>query len=88
MTETQTSQETAPWPPRPERKRRSAERGRNLRLRNALNVIFILAALVSMAGIFLTERAGGDLTPWYVAALLAVLVKMVEVALRLPSMKR
>ena len=72
---------------RHERLRRDARRG-NLRLRNALNTIFILMAVAAMVGVAWAAHKGGSLTPWYATALAAVLVKMVEVVLRIPSMRK
>lgn len=68
--------------------RLASRRSGNLRLRNALNAIFILMALVAMAGVTAAALRGASLTPWYSTALAAVLVKMAEVALRLPAMKK
>ncbi len=74
---------------REKREERLAQRrSGNLRLRNALNAVFILMALVAMVGVTTAALRGGSLTPWYSTALAAVLVKMAEVAIRLPAMKK
>ena len=61
---------------------------RNLFLRNILNSIFILLAIVAMVGIVLTDTTEGSLTRWYAVGLFAVVVKMVEVVLRMAGNKR
>ena len=60
---------------------------RNLYVRNILNTLFILMAIIAMVGIVLTDK-GGNLMAWYGLGLFAVVVKMVEVVLRMPGVKR
>lgn len=69
----------------PEQEAERRKVSRSLYLRNVLNSIFILLALVAMVGIGLNW---GSIAPtWcYVVALIAVLVKIAEAALRMPSM--
>lgn len=73
---------------------REAERHRvnkNLYLRNILNSLFILLALIAMIGIGVTTfgQIGGSTTMWwYGLGLFAVLLKMVEVVLRMPGMRK
>lgn len=69
----------------PEREAERRKVSRSLYLRNVLNSIFILLALVAMLGIGL--HWGSPAPTWcYVVALIAVLVKIAEAALRMPSM--
>lgn len=69
----------------PEREAERRKVSRSLYLRNVLNSIFILLALVAMLGIGLNW--GGTAPTWcYVVALIAVMVKIAEAALRMPSM--
>ncbi len=62
-------------------------RDRTFMVRNVLNIVFIALALVAIIGILVTPAAG-NLMVWYGLALFAVLVKMVEVVLRMPGMKK
>ena len=65
---------------------REAERRKDqklLFLRNVLNSVFILLAVIAMVGIVLCESSEG-LMKWYILVFVAVIVKMVEVALRMP----
>lgn len=57
----------------------------NLFLRNILNSIFIIVALVAMIGI-LVDNTRAML--WYSVGLFAVIIKMVEVVLRMPGIKK
>lgn len=58
---------------------------RFLLLRNILNLVFMLMALVGMVGlIFFREYT----TQWQILCLLAVCVKMVEVMFRMPGFKK
>lgn len=71
----------------PERERERRKVSRNLFIRNILNCIFILLAIVAMVGIVATGR-GGDIMKWYALGLFAVVVKMAEVLMRMPGMKK
>ncbi len=72
----------------PEREEaRHKERDKTFVVRNVLNIVFIALAIVAIIGIVATP-AGGPLMIWYGLALFAVLIKMVEVVLRMPGMKR
>lgn len=64
-----------------ERKHKS----KNLFLRNILNGIFILVALAAMIGILVDDA---HIMTWYAVGLFAVIIKMVEVVLRMPGLKR
>lgn len=71
----------------PEREQERRKMSRMLYIRNVLNSIFIILAVIAMIGIGLSW---GDTTPsWCLyLALMAVLIKMAEAALRMPSMLR
>ena len=58
---------------------------RNLFIRNILNVLFIIVALVAMVGILVSKE---HIMVWYVVGLFAVMIKMVEVMLRMPGFKK
>lgn len=58
---------------------------KNLFIRNILNGLFILIALVAMIGILVAKN---HLMVWYAIGLFAVLIKMVEVMLRMPGMRK
>ena len=70
----------------PERESERRKPSRNLFLRNILNGIFILLAIIAMVGIVASGQ-GGDMMLWYGLGLFAVIIKMVEVVLRMPGMK-
>ena len=72
---------------RPEREQERRKMSRMLYIRNVLNSIFIILAVIAMIGIGLSW---GDVTPSWclIIALIAVIVKMAEAALRMPSMLR
>lgn len=70
--------------PAREAERRKADS--RLRIRNVLNTVFILLALTAMAGI--VAAPAGKLMTWYGIGLFAVLVKMVEVMLRMPGVRK
>lgn len=57
---------------------------RNLFIRNILNSIFILIALIAMIGILIDKA---HLMIWYAIGLFSVIIKMVEVMLRMPGIK-
>ena len=71
----------------PEREQERRTMSRMLYIRNVLNSIFIILAVIAMIGIGLSW---GDVTPSWclIIALIAVIVKMAEAALRMPSMLR
>lgn len=58
---------------------------KNLFIRNVLNTLFILIALIAMIGIMLDKSHP---MIWYAVGLFAVLIKMVEVMLRMPGLKK
>lgn len=65
--------------------RRKQRMTRNLFIRNILNALFMLVALIAMLGIVMNkERA----MVWYAVGLFAVIIKMVEVMLRMPGIKK
>ena len=70
----------------PERETERRKMSRNLFLRNILNSLFILLAVVAMGGILLAGTK--NMMPWYIVGLFAVIVKMVEVMLRMPGIKK
>lgn len=57
----------------------------NLFIRNILNAVFMLAAAVGMIGMWLFPEFT---TYCYILCLIAVCIKMVEVMLRMPGMKK
>lgn len=65
----------------PERRRMT----RNLFIRNILNALFIIVALVAMIGIIVAKE---HVMVWYSVGLFAVIIKMVEVMLRMPGIKK
>lgn len=71
----------------PEREQERRKMSRMLYIRNVLNSVFILLSVIAMIGIGLSW---GDVTPSWclIIALIAVIVKMAEAALRMPSMLR
>lgn len=71
----------------PEREQERRKMSRMLYIRNVLNSVFIILAVIAMIGIGLSW---GDVTPSWclIIALIAVIVKMAEAALRMPSMLR
>ena len=71
----------------PELEQERRKMSRMLYIRNVLNSIFIILAVIAMIGIGLSW---GDVTPSWclIIALIAVIVKMAEAALRMPSMLR
>ncbi len=58
---------------------------RNLFIRNILNALFIIVALVAMIGIIVAKEY---VMVWYSVGLFAVIIKMVEVMLRMPGIKK
>lgn len=57
----------------------------NLYLRNILNGVFILLAIIAMVGVIISKSSLA-LNISYGVGLLAVLIKVIEVILRMPSM--
>ncbi len=72
----------------PEREEQRRRMGRGLFIRNILNSIFILVALAAMVGIVALPSHSPRLPFFYVLGLIAVLIKMVEVLMRMPGIKR
>ncbi len=58
---------------------------RNLFIRNILNALFMLVALIAMLGIVMNKEKA---MVWYAVGLFAVIIKMVEVMLRMPGIKK
>uniref|UniRef100_UPI003FD81868 hypothetical protein n=1 Tax=Alloprevotella sp. TaxID=1872471 RepID=UPI003FD81868 len=54
-------------------------------IRNILNALFIIVALVAMIGIIVAKE---HVMVWYSVGLFAVIIKMVEVMLRMPGIKK
>ena len=71
----------------PEREHQRKRMSRNLFIRNILNSVFILVAVVAMIGIVATHSSPKSMI-WYGVGLFAVLIKMVEVALRMPGLNK
>lgn len=71
----------------PEMEARKRKAGKNLFIRNILNSLFILLAIIAMVGILFADK-GSSLTIWYGLGLFAVLIKMVEVVLRMPGLNK
>ena len=67
------------------REKEKRQKTKNLFLRNILNSIFILVALVAMIGILVDSK---HTMIWYSVGLFAVIIKIVEVLLRMPGLKR
>lgn len=70
----------------PEREHERQKTSRNLFVRNILNTLFILLAVIAMIGIVATPKGNG-LMKWYAVGLFAVVVKMVEAVMRMPHMR-
>lgn len=61
---------------------------RLLFVRNILNAVFILLAVVAMAGIGFSWGSGDTFAWAYAVGIVAVLIKMVEALLRMPGLLR
>ncbi len=70
--------------PQPNLERRQRQQ-RNLVIRNWLNGIFILLALLAIVGVLLFEAGDFRLNVSYGIAIVAVLIKMVEAMFRMPG---
>lgn len=70
---------------RPKRQLQEKRMTRNLFIRNILNALFIIIALIAMIGIIVAKE---HIMVWYTVGLFAVLIKMVEVMLRMPGLKK
>lgn len=70
----------------PEREAERRRPGRLFLVRNTLNCVFIVMALVAMVGIVADGR-GNHTMIWYGLGLFAVVIKMTEVLLRMPGMR-
>ena len=73
-----------------ERRRLDAQRQRDktLFVRNILNSIFILLAIVAMIGVLIAKPGTMLLYIFYGIGILAILIKIGEVMIRMPSMLR
>ncbi len=71
----------------PEREAERKKMSTNLFIRNILNSVFVLLAIIAMIGIVATDE-DGNLMMWYGLGLFAVVIKMVEVVLRMPGLKK
>ena len=69
----------------PEREAEKRKMSRNLFIRNILNSLFILLAII---GITVADKEGGYLMMWYGIGLFAVVVKMIEVMLRMTGTRK
>ena len=67
----------------PEQEAEKLKISKNLFVRNILNSLFILMAVIAMIGITVSDKEGSHLMTWYGLGLFAVVVKMVEVMLRM-----
>lgn len=72
----------------PERETQRRQTDKSLFVRNILNSIFILLAVIAMIGIVAASYLQANLMPWYGLGLFAVLFKMVEVVLRMPGLRK
>lgn len=72
----------------PEREAEKRKMSRNLFIRNILNSLFILLAIIAMIGITVADKEGGHLMMWYGVGLFAVVVKMIEVMLRMTGTRK
>lgn len=71
----------------PEQEQQRHRMSRNLMVRNVLNALFIILAVVAMVGIVASDPEGSLMT-WYAVGLVAVVVKMIEVVLRMPGFRK
>ena len=67
----------------PEQEAEKRKISKNLFVRNILNSLFILMAVIAMIGITVSDKEGSHFMTWYGLGLFAVVVKMVEVMLRM-----
>lgn len=58
---------------------------KQLRLRNFLNIVFMMLAVVAMIGIGISMKQDEPSNWGYVVGIIAVLVKIAEAMLRMPS---
>lgn len=72
----------------PEREAGRRKVGKDLMVRNILNSVFILLAVVAMTGIVVASYTDRSLMVWYGLGLFAVLIKMIEVVLRMPGLRK
>lgn len=70
----------------PQQRKREEQRQSRLFLRNILNVAFIVVALVAMVGVVVAKKE--SVMTWYMVGLVAVVIKMVEVMLRMPGFRK
>ena len=71
----------------PEREAKYRKISKILFIRNILNSIFIILAIIAMLGIIFSEGIN-NVYIWYGCGLFAVIIKMVEVVLRMPGLKK
>lgn len=69
----------------PEQQHKRQKMTRNLFVRNVLNGLFMIIALIAMLGIIIAKEY---VMVWYAVGLFAVIIKMVEVMLRMPGFKK
>ena len=72
----------------PEQEADKRKISKNLFVRNILNSLFILLAIIAMIGITVADKEGGYLMMWYGIGLFAVVVKMIEVMLRMTGTRK
>ncbi|MBO5133583.1 MAG: hypothetical protein IKB97_07255 [Bacteroidaceae bacterium] len=72
----------------PERETERRRMSRNLFVRNILNSLFILVAIAAIVGILIVPETSPYLNWCYGLGLIAVLIKMVEVVLRMPGFNK
>ncbi len=72
----------------PEREVERRRMSRNLFVRNILNSLFILIALAAIIGVLVVPERSPYLNWCYGLGLIAVLIKMVEVFLRMPGFNK
>lgn len=68
-----------------EQLKRKQARRRLLYIRNGLNIVFMLLALVAMVGVCVFKAGEWGLYLSYGVGIVAVLIKMVEAVLRMPG---
>lgn len=72
----------------PELEEERRKMNRNLFIRNIINSVFIILAIIAMIGITLTDSQSPSHLWWYGLGLLAVIIKMVEAVMRMPGLKK
>ena len=74
-----------PGPPEKDELQAMRRERRNLIIRNWLNGLFIVLALIAIVGVLYFRAGERGLTLSYGIAILAIIVKMVEAIFRLPG---